>query len=79
MAIIERLDECDRMCAAITEARVSDAAQHDLKGLLHRDMMYFCVYLSLQDREFTAAQRAYVAPTSMTRWRWAIRRRSRLR
>ena len=60
MAIMERLEECDRMCRAITEARVSDAAQHDLKGLLHRDMMQFCVYLSLQDRNFTAAQRAYV-------------------
>lgn len=60
MAIIERLEECDRMCRAITDARVSDAAQHDLKGLLHRDMMQFCGYLSLQDRDFTAAQRAYV-------------------
>ena len=60
MSIRERLDECDRMCGKITEARVSDAAQHDLKGLLHRDMMQFCVYLSLQDRQFTAAQRAYI-------------------
>ena len=60
MAIMERLEECDRMCEAITEARVSDAAQHDLVALLHRDMMQFCVYLSLQDRNFTAAQRAYV-------------------
>ena len=60
MAIMERLEECDRMCRAITDARVSDAAQHDLKGLLHRDMMQFCGYLSLQDRDFTAAQRAYV-------------------
>ena len=60
MAIMERLEECDRMCEKITEARVSDAAQHDLKALLHRDMMQFCVYLSLQDRNFTAAQRAYV-------------------
>ena len=60
MAIMERLDECDRMCRAITDARVSDAAQHDLTGLLHRDLMYFCVYLSLQDRNFTAAQRGYV-------------------
>ena len=60
MAIMERLEECDRMCEAITDARVSDAAQHDLVGLLHRDMMQFCGYLSLQDRNFTAAQRAYV-------------------
>ena len=60
MAIMERLEECDRMCEAITQARVSDAAQHDLRGLLHRDMMQFCAYLSLQNREFTAAQRAYV-------------------
>ena len=60
MAIMERLEECDRMCRAITDARVSDAAQHDLTGLLHRDLMQFCVYLSLQDRNFTAAQRGYV-------------------
>ena len=60
MAIMERLEECDRMCKAITDARVSDAAQHDLTGLLHRDLMQFCVYLSLQDRNFTAAQRGYV-------------------
>ena len=60
MAIKERLDELDLMCEAITEARVSDAARHDLKNLLHSDMMQFCVYLSYIDQNFTSAQRSFI-------------------
>ncbi len=45
MAIMERLEECDRMCRAITDARVSDAAQHDLTGLLHRDLMLSLIHI----------------------------------
>lgn len=60
MEVRERLDECSRMCEKITEARVSDAAEHDLTRLLKREMMQFCVYLSARDGQFTAAQRAFI-------------------